>query len=470
MRIAIVMLSIERERRNMIKAVKFQIIKPTNMTWEQFGNILFGVQRETRNLMNKAIQLCWEFEGFASDYKTAHGHCPDEKDILIGSKGQRYTLRGYIYDQLKNDTILYSGNCSQTLELARSRWNSMRKMIHTGEKSIPSYRENQPIALYNASIRFLRESGSKDYNAELKLLNRKGAKELGLNGAGVQVLLSAKDSSRRKILERIMSGEYKIGAGQITHHKNKSKWFLTVTYHFEAENKGLDPDRILGVDMGVVSPIYLAVSDSFERASIDGGEVDQFRKMVDARRISMLRQGKYCGDGRMGHGRKKRIAPTAKLRNKVANFRNTSNHKYARFVVEFAIKNGCGTIQMEDLSGIAAGEKKASFLGSWTYYDLQTKIENKAKAFGIQVVKIKPSHTSARCSECGFVHEHKLIEKWRPKQDTFKCMNCGYGHDFYVNADYNAARNIAVKGIDHIIKEQRKKQKSALQNGLRVAT
>lgn len=453
----------------MIKAVKFQIIKPTDMTWGQFGNILYRMQRETRNIMNKAIQLCWEFQGFASDYKAAHGRYPNEKDILTGSKGQSYSLRGYIYDRLKNNTALYSGNFSQTLELATSRWNEMKNKILSGEKSIPCYRENQSIILHNASIRFLKESDSKDYFANLKLLNRKGVKELELGGAGVQVLLSAKDLSRRKILERIMSGEYKIGAGHITRHKHKPKWFFTVTYHFEAENKGLDPKRILGVDMGVATPVYLAVSDSFIRASIEGGEVERFRKMVDARRISLLRQGKHCGDGRIGRGRKKRIAPTAKLREKVENFRNTCNYKYARFVVDFAIKNGCGTIQMEDLSGIAKGEKKATFLGNWTYYDLQTKIENKAEEFGIQVVKIKPSHTSARCSECGFVHDHKHIEKWRPKQDTFKCMNCDYGHEFYVNADYNAARNIAMKGIEQIIKDQLKKQEAEYQNGLRMA-
>ncbi len=38
-------------------------------------------------------------------------------------------------------------------------------------------------------------------------------------------------------------------------------------------------------------------------------------------------------------------------------------------------------------------------------------------------------------------------------------MRCDYGHKFYVNADYNAAKNIATPGIKDIIKKQIEWQK-----------
>jgi transposase len=95
---------------------------------------------------------------------------------------------------------------------------------------------------------------------------------------------------------------------------------------------------------------------------------------------------------------------------------------------------------MEDLKGVT---KKANrFLQNWSYFDLQTKIEYKAKEQGISVIYINPHYTSQRCSKCGFIHEDN-----RPEQARFKCQNCG----FEENADYNASQNIAVRDIDKII-------------------
>jgi IS605 OrfB family transposase len=132
------------------------------------------------------------------------------------------------------------------------------------------------------------------------------------------------------------------------------------------------------------------------------------------------------------------------LSEKIANFRKTINHKYARYVVDLALKHRCGTIQMEDLTGIS---KEDAFLKNWTYYDLQQKIEYKANEVGIQVVKVKPKYTSQRCSECG----HISCEN-RMSQAEFRCRVCGYE----ALADYNAARNLATKDIDQIIEEATK--------------
>jgi transposase len=102
---------------------------------------------------------------------------------------------------------------------------------------------------------------------------------------------------------------------------------------------------------------------------------------------------------------------------------------------------------MEDLSGIKKNTGFPKRLFHWTYYDLQTKIEYKAKEKGIDVVKINPQYTSQRCSKCGFTDERN-----RPSQSVFKCISCGYER----NADYNASQNISIKGIDKIIKEEKK--------------
>lgn len=115
---------------------------------------------------------------------------------------------------------------------------------------------------------------------------------------------------------------------------------------------------------------------------------------------------------------------------------------------------------MEDLTGISDDN---TFLKTWTYYDLQQKIKYKAEEKGIKIVMINPAHTSGRCSNCGHVHTSENKEKWRPTQEQFICQNCGTK----MNADHNAAKNIATHDIEKIIKEQLKLQEKELKHNLK---
>ena len=292
------------------------------------------------------------------------------------------------------------------------------------------------------------------------MLSNEYKKELELKTGQIDFVIKAHDNTQKVILERLINKEYKINASEIFKiKKGKTKWFINLTYSFEQDDKiNLDKNNIMGVDLGICTSAYMAFNNSQNRYYIGGSEVIEFRRRVERRRNELLKQGKYCGEGRIGHGRTTRIKPIEKLRGRVENFKNTTNHKYSKYIINTALKNNCGIIQMEDLTGIAGGERKATFLGMWSYYDLQTKIEYKAKESGIEIKKIKPKHTSARCNKCGHIHKSEDKDIWRPKQDTFKCMNCDYGHKFFIHADYNAAKNIATPGIEEIINKQLKLQ------------
>ena len=122
------------------------------------------------------------------------------------------------------------------------------------------------------------------------------------------------------------------------------------------------------------------------------------------------------------------------------------------------MKNGYGTIQMEDLTAIKDTSKEESkeeayekhrLLQHWTYYDLQQKIIYKAKEHGIEVVKVDPKYTSQRCSKCGHISPLN-----RKTQADFKCVSCGYA----CNADFNASQNLSIKNIDKIIEKTTKKK------------
>ena len=89
-------------------------------------------------------------------------------------------------------------------------------------------------------------------------------------------------------------------------------------------------------------------------------------------------------------------------------------------------------INIEDLSGFNGSD---FILRNWSYYELQQFITYKAEQYGIEVRKINPYHTSQVCSKCGHWEEGQRIE-----QAHFICKECGNE----MNADLNAARNIAL--------------------------
>lgn len=308
-----------------------------------------------------------------------------------------------------------------------------------GDKSVLSYKANQPLDIHKRAIKLEYNKAANKFYVSLSLLNKAGKEQYGINTPFVFEIV-VKDKSIRTILERCFDNIYGISASQLTYNQKKKQWFLNLSYSFTAVENHLNEDKILGVDLGIVCPLVASVNGDYNRLTIKGGEIEQFRKKTEARKYSLHRQRPDCGDGSIGHGYQARMKPALKAADKVARFRDTYNHKISRSLIDYALKNDCGTIQMEKLTGIT--KDKDPFLKNWSYFDLQTKIEYKAKEQGIKVVYIDPAYTSQRCSKCGHIHKES-----RPEQARFKCIECG----FEANADYNASQNIAIRDIDKLI-------------------
>jgi len=435
----------------MHKTMKYEIIKPLDTSWKVMGDVLRDLRYDTFKAMNKSIQICWEFDSFGFDLKTKTGLYPKKQEIrnLCGYNG----AEGYMYNILKDEFTLFNKtNFTQTIQHASKLWKSSKYDISRGKKSIPSYKYNSPIFLNPNNIRNVAQN-DKGYEVTISLVSMDKLKELGRKPGGFKVALIAKDNTQKTILNRIISGTYKICGSKITHNKRKNKWMLNLSYSFDTkEDNNLVEDNIMGVDVGIVIPFYIAFNNSLARYHIAGGEIDSFRARVEARRRALLKQGKYCGDGRRGHGRQTRIKPIDKISKIIRNFRDTTNHKYSKYIVDMAIRHRCATIQIEDLSNIAQ-DSNNKFLKNWTYADLQNKLNYKAEEAGIKVVKINPYKTSQRCSHCGYISRDN-----RQSQAQFVCLECNAKE----NADYNAARNISTLGIEEIIKEQLKDQKQEI--------
>ncbi|MDD6489306.1 MAG: transposase [Clostridia bacterium] len=440
----------------MIKVVKLPLIyaeekNDSNMDYKKVYEVLWDLQRQTRKIKNKVIQLCWEYSGFASEYKNKNGEYPNEKEVIGMS------LRGYTYNTISGsgEYGLYSANLSATTNKAYKEFNNSKVEVFKGTRSIINYGSNQPLEISKHSIKIDSEDEEyKNFYIQIKMFSRKGKDDYGLSALHLWFKAIVKDRSTRCILERCISGQYAVGGSLMKYNKKKKLWCLNLVYEMpvsEKDRKGkkiyLEKDKILGVFLDSIKPICASVYGDSRKFIIDGDEIESFRKSTEQRRISLLRQAKYCGNGRIGHGIKTRNHPAYKIEDRIARFRDTANHKYSRALVEYAVRNNCSVIQMENLTGVSTEDK---FLKNWSYYDLQTKIEQKAQEYGITVRYLKPAYLTKRCCFCGF------IDKEQKPAEKFICPQCGKE----ISTFYNASQNLAVDKIDEVIKKALEENKT----------
>ena len=409
-----------------------------DIDYKKVNEILWKLQDEIRQVKNRSIRYFYEDSGLESGYFKKY--LQDNQATV-----KQESLQNYIYNLFSHELMSNTKNLSTTLQIVRKAFKDTQWEMETGQRSMISYKKDQPIDLHKGSIKGLQPMG-QDFCIQLSLLRPEMAKsEYGLPTGRFNFKCLVKDNSTRSILQRCYEKLYRYTASKLVYDRDKHQWVMMLTYCFEAEEAtGLDPNRILGVDLGIKVPICASVYGDLRRFTIQPGEIEAFRKNVEARRRSLLKQGAYCGDGRIGHGRATRNKPAQEIADKIKRFRDTANHKYARALVDFAVKNQCGVIQMEKLEGITEGVVEP-FLKDWTHYDLRAKVENKAKELGIKVIFVDPQYTSQRCSRCGHIDKENRLTQAR-----FVCTACG----FEENADYNASQNLAIKGIDLIIEKE----------------
>ena len=418
---------------------------------------LWSMMRDTREILNKTIQYCAQSNFENRLYYEKTGQYLYKSDTV--RKKERFNR---IYNELKvKYTACQTGILNATIQKASKKYDKCEEEVYQGKMSLPSYKRNQPIILHSQGIK---QRPPFFENGEWKIrpsLFSNDYKKKHQVKAQPLFRIKVGDNTQRSILEAIASGRYGVGESQLVY--KKKKWFLYLTYQFEPEDNRLDPEKVLGVDLGVAYVLYASSKDSFGRFSISGEEshikpdgrkervnVLDYAEKLEQNTWDRQKQARYCGEGRIGHGTKKRLEPVYQAGSRLANHRDTLNHRWSKALVDYAVKNGFGIIQMEDLSGIKEDTGFPKRLRHWTYFDLQSKIQYKAEEKGVKVIKVNSQYTSQRCSKCGYIDS-----KNRPEQKKFHCLKCG----FETNADFNASQNLSIKEIDKIIAKEMKKKK-----------
>ncbi len=302
-----------------------------------------------------------------------------------------------------------------------SSYSKEKRAMLSGERSLRTYRKGMPIQTRKQAIDFS-PSDNERHAVKWKL----GRSE----SVNFEILYGKDRANNRLTIERILKGDIDYSAPQI--QLKDKKLFLLLPIKEPQLQVDLDPKLSLGVDLGVAVPAYIALSKGPARRAI--GNREDFLKVrlqMQSRRRRLQRSIKMAHGGK---GRQKKLKALEHIRAKERNFTRSYNHFISREIVDFAMKHQAGVIKTEMLEGFGKEEQQAFILRNWSYFELQTMIDYKAKKAGIKVVKIDPYHTSQTCSVCGHYEEGQ-----RTDQKTFECKSCGEK----LNADYNAALNIA---------------------------
>jgi IS605 OrfB family transposase len=227
-------------------------------------------------------------------------------------------------------------------------------------------------------------------------------------------------SKHTNILNALLEGKAKAGSLKLWRCR-KGIWYALISCSMEVPDAA-KTERFVGVDRGQKQ---LAVASTPEGTPkfFSFSSIKQTRRHFSKLRRRLQRAGK--------------TGAVKKIERKERRITQHINHIISKEIVQFAKHNDCG-VRLEDLSGIRANSKQreqtkadaANNRDYWPYYDLEIKIEYKAKLAGIAFEKIPAAYTSKACCKCHYIGERD--------GEHFYCPNCGYqGH-----SDHNASRNI----------------------------
>lgn len=266
---------------------------------------------------------------------------------------------------------------------------------------------------------------------------------------------------------------------QIVVSKKNHQWFVSFCYEVEAipeesestllKNYAALPESTLkeitlGIDRGVAIPFQL---NNGQNHDLD--DETKERLLKKQRRLKRY-QKKLARQKLSSNTRNKTKRKIGLLHTKIANIRHNFCHQWSHQLATseaaiFAVED----LQLKNMT--KAPKPKQNEQGQYIPNGAKAKaglnrellskglgktislLEYKAKRRGKIVIKVPAHHSSQECAKCGHIHPDN-----RKTQSAFFCLSCG-NQD---NADVNAAKVIAKRGIQFLLSKPQAKIKTRL--------
>lgn len=308
---------------------------------------------------------------------------------FLGVKGQKATKQNAPYvaasEAFKGQADM--GMVSCVLQNVQKMYQDDRKK-GMWNKSLRSYKSNMPIPF--KAERFLNLRFAEYENGE-------GEKNTGcfftLIGIPFQMRFGRDRSGNRIIVERIISGEYKMCTSSI--QVDGKKTFLLLCVDIPKKEVKINPEKKLFAFLGVMNPVictcdiraYKVYDSGYKWFEIGTKEEFNYRRRQIQEAVRRCQINNRYTTG--GKGRKKKCQAIERWHEKENNYVDTKLHTYSRMLVDLAIKHECGQIILmnqihrEDEAKEDNKNGEPFVLRNWTYYGFKEKIEYKCKMVGI---------------------------------------------------------------------------------------
>jgi IS605 OrfB family transposase len=205
------------------------------------------------------------------------------------------------------------------------------------------------------------------------------------------------------------------------------------------ESTGPDPERVAGVDLGIIHPFTLAGADQGLLVSGRAIRAEHRLHLAEkkARARAVARRAPKKGQAGSKRWRKYRVR-TRRLEERHRRRVAQATHEGARAVVDVAVAARIGTLVVGDPRGLLskdAGRRQNLAVNNWRPGQAIAALSDKAERAGIAVELVNERGTSSTCPNC-----RATVAK--PKGRRFVCAACG----LVAHRDVVGAANIASRG------------------------
>lgn len=264
--------------------------------------------------------------------------------------------------------------------------------VNKGEATLRSYKNNIPLPFSAKALSNIHKADDGHYY-------------FTLFGVPFACMLRRDRSNNEAIIERCISGEYKLCSSSIAFQKTvnrdtgkkKNKLFLYLCVDIPKKEVELNPKKIMYCYLGLAHPIeynYEVQAKNIYDSGVKWSHIGTAEEFLHQRvqiQAAMKRCQISCRYSSGGKGRKRKLQALNRFEEKEKNYVHTKLHTYSRMLVDKAIHNHCGTIVLVNQEPREEEAKEANQKGepfvlrNWSYFGLKTMIDYKAKMVGIDV-------------------------------------------------------------------------------------
>src|SRR6266487_147202 len=223
--------------------------------------------------------------------------------------------------------------------------------------------------------------------------------------------------------ENYLTAEWQQESADLIYRKGKF-WLHIVVSCAVAPTEPSQESKVIGIDLGIHR---LAVTS---QAQYYGGK---HLKEANNRYFRLRRS-------LQGKDTKSAKRHLKKLSGKLKRFQHDVNHVLSKRIV--SLRQPGDILVMEHLTDIRERPKgrrrQRRAMSNWSFAQLQSFLAYKAAYRGINVTFVDAHYSSQACSCCGYIDKRNRVS-----QSEFSCKQCG----FQLNADLNAARNLASRAM-----------------------